>query len=179
VTWCSPTSPPCWPTFRGQAGAKVLPFILPAPNARALLGHYCTRIRPDTAVSTNDVQALAQHLRGPGPGGLRSASERRFVGMVPGARLRPTVGRVLAIENQDAGRPGKAQHESPLRIHSPPRLQPLHVGDDEPRTGCWRHCGDTAPTRAKSPVTGAAALTTRWPTSSQSAAVRRGNVGKT
>ena len=90
--------------LRGQAGAKVLPFILPAPNARALLGH-CTRIRPDTAVSTNDVQALAQHFEVLGREAA-IASERRLWAWWLGSP-QPTVAAFLAIENQDAGDRGK------------------------------------------------------------------------
>jgi hypothetical protein len=90
--------------LRGQAGAKVLRFILPAPNARALLGH-CTRIRPDTAVSTNDVQALAQHFEALGREAA-IASERRLWAWWLGSP-QPTVAAFLAIENQDAGDRGK------------------------------------------------------------------------
>ena len=85
--------------LRGQAGAKILPFILPAPNARALLGH-CTRIRPDTAVSTNDVESLAAHFETLGREGA-IASERRLWAWWK-TTPQPTVAAFLAEEKGGA-----------------------------------------------------------------------------
>lgn len=47
--------------IHGQVAGKVLPFILPPPDARALLGH-CERVRPGTNTTDADVQDLAEHF---------------------------------------------------------------------------------------------------------------------
>jgi hypothetical protein len=80
--------------LRGQGG-KVPLFELRAPNARALLGH-CTRVRPDTAVSTCDVQSLAAHFEALGREGA-IAGERRLWAWWKGAP-QPTVAAFLDRE---------------------------------------------------------------------------------
>jgi hypothetical protein len=77
------------------SGGKVLPFILPAPNARALLGH-CTRVRPDTSAADADVQALAAYFEALGREGA-IASERRLWAWWR-ATPAPTVAAFLASE---------------------------------------------------------------------------------
>jgi hypothetical protein len=62
--------------LRGQAGAKIIPFVLPAPKADALLAH-CTRVRPDTSAADADVQALAAYFDSMGREAA-IASERRL-----------------------------------------------------------------------------------------------------
>ena len=82
------------------SGGKVLPFILPAPNASALPGH-CTRLRRNTAVSANDVQALAQHFEALGREDA-IASERRLWAWWLGSPL-PSVAAFLALEPKEKG----------------------------------------------------------------------------
>jgi hypothetical protein len=62
--------------LHGQVTGKVLPFVLPRPDARALLGH-CIRVRPDTSTTTADIEALAAHFAAMGREGA-IASERRL-----------------------------------------------------------------------------------------------------
>jgi hypothetical protein len=81
--------------LRGQDGAKVLPFILPAPKAGALLAH-CTRVRSDTSVTPADVEALAQHFEALGREAA-IASERRLWSWWKAAP-QPTVSEFLAAE---------------------------------------------------------------------------------
>ena len=84
--------------LRGQT--NVIPFILPAPDASALLGH-CTRLRRNTAVSANDVQALAQHFETLGREAAIT-SERRLWAWWK-ATEHPTVAAFLALEPKEKG----------------------------------------------------------------------------
>jgi hypothetical protein len=86
--------------LRGQAGAKVLVFVLPPPKAGPLLAH-CVRVRPDTAVSTNDVQALAAYFEALGREAA-IASERRLWSWWK-ATPAPTVQAFLALEPKEKG----------------------------------------------------------------------------
>jgi len=90
--------------LRGQAGAKVLPFILPrrTPVHSSATAPAFGRT-PQSA--PNDVQALAQHLEALGREAA-IASERRLWAWWLGSP-QPTVAAFLAIENQDAGDRGK------------------------------------------------------------------------
>ena len=76
-------------------GGKVLPFVLPPPTARALLGH-CTRVRPDTSAADADVQALATYFEALGREAA-IASERRLWAWWKSAP-QPTVAEFLAAE---------------------------------------------------------------------------------
>ena len=78
-------------------GAKVLPFILPAPKAGPLLAH-CTRVRPDTSAADADVQALVAYFEALGREGA-IASERRLWTWWKSAP-QPTVAAFLAAETR-------------------------------------------------------------------------------
>ena len=83
-------------------GAKVLPFILPAPKAGPLLAH-CVRVWPDTTTTSADEEALAQHFEALGREGA-ILSERRLWAWWQ-ATPQPSVAAFLASEpkpNQDA-----------------------------------------------------------------------------
>jgi hypothetical protein len=89
----APLKPEILAHLRGQA--KVIPFILPAPKAGPLLAH-CTRLRPGTTTTPDDVRALAQHFETLGREAA-IASERRLWAWWLGSP-RPTVAAFLDSE---------------------------------------------------------------------------------
>jgi hypothetical protein len=91
----APLKPELLAHLRDLAGAKVLPFVLPAPKAGALLAH-CTRVRSDTSVTPADVEALAAHFEALGREAA-IASERRLWSWWKTEAV-PSVGAFLASE---------------------------------------------------------------------------------
>jgi hypothetical protein len=96
----APLKPALLEHLQGQGTGKVLPFILPPPDARALLGH-CTRVRPDTSVTEADVEALAAYF-GTLPKEKAIEAERRLWPWWKAAPA-PTVGEFLAREPRAKG----------------------------------------------------------------------------
>jgi hypothetical protein len=86
--------------IHGQVTGKILPFILPAPDARALLGH-CTRVRPDTSTTDADVEALGAYFASL-TREKAIAAERRCWAYWKAAAA-PTVGGFLAAEPKAKG----------------------------------------------------------------------------
>jgi hypothetical protein len=93
--------------LRGQAGGKILPFILPAPKAGPLLSH-CVRVRPDSTVTPADVEALAAYFSTLGREAAIASERRLWVWWR--ATPHPSVTAFLAAEpkvKQAAGDRGK------------------------------------------------------------------------
>jgi hypothetical protein len=86
--------------IHGQVTGKILPFILPAPDARALLGH-CTRVRPGTSTTDPDVEALGAYFASL-TREKAIASERRCWAWWKATPV-PTVGEFLAREPRAKG----------------------------------------------------------------------------